>query len=103
MWGRSKENEAGSKNSSLSIQRRSIHVLVSHKRRWGFEFLSYHLTHLFTALAPLGENLDEDLHAADEDGGEGLDLLEVLPEALPLTRVQKVLLTTLNVVGHLNI
>ena len=49
------------------------------------------------------QDLDEDLHAADEDGGEGLDLLEVLAQALPLARVQKVLLTTLNVVRHLNI
>ena len=51
----------------------------------------------------LVQDLDEDLHAADEDGGEGLDLLEVLAQALPLARVQKVLLTTLNVVRHLNI
>ena len=51
----------------------------------------------------LVQDLDEDLHAADEDGGEGLDLLKVLAQALPLARVQKVLLTTLNVMGHLNI
>ena len=51
----------------------------------------------------LVQDLDEDLHAADEDGGEGLDLLEVLAQALPLARVQKVLLTTLNVMRHLNI
>ena len=51
----------------------------------------------------LVQDLDEDLHAADEDGGEGLDLLQVLAKALPLAGVQKVFLTTLNIMGHLNV
>ena len=51
----------------------------------------------------LVQDLDEDLHAANEYGGEGLDLLKVLAKTLSLAWVQKVLLTTLNVVGHLNI
>ena len=48
------------------------------------------------------QDLDEDLHAADEDGGESFDLLQVLAKALPLAGVQKVFLTTLNIMGHLN-
>ena len=49
----------------------------------------------------LVQDLNEYLHAADENGGEGLDLLKMLSKTLPLARVQKILLTTFHVVRHL--
>ena len=54
---------------------------------------------LISASSLLVEDLDEDLHGADEDGSQGLDLLQVLPEVLPLLGVQKISLPTLNVVA----
>ena len=49
----------------------------------------------------LVQDLNEYLHAADENGGEGLDLLKMLSKTFPLARVQKILLTTFHVVRHL--
>ena len=49
--------------------------------------------------ALLVEDLDEDLHGADEDGSQGLDLLQVLPEVLSLLGVEKVSLPALNIVA----
>ena len=49
----------------------------------------------------LVQDLNEYLHAADENGGEGLDLLKMLSKTLPLARVQKILLATFHVVRHL--
>ena len=58
---------------------------------------------LVGAGALLVEDLDEDLHGADEDGGQGLDLLEVAAQLLPGLRAQQVLLPRLHVVAHLHV
>ena len=49
----------------------------------------------------LVQDLNEYLHAADENGSEGLDLLKMLSKTFPLARVQKILLATFHVVRHL--
>ena len=54
---------------------------------------------LIRAGSLLVEDLDEDLHGADEDGSQGLDLLQVLPEILSLLGVEKVSLPALNIVA----
>ena len=47
------------------------------------------------------EDLDEDLHGADEDRRQGLDLLEVETEALPLLGVEEVEPPGVHILAHL--
>ena len=49
----------------------------------------------------LVQDLDEDLHAADEDGGEGLDLVHTAGQALPVDLVGQVLHPLLHLPGDL--
>ena len=52
---------------------------------------------LVSACSLLCEDLNEDLHGADEDWSQRLDLLQVLGQPLPLQGVEKVSLSTLDV------
>ena len=72
--------------------------------------LRYFLMHPTRQVAPVSdgliragpllvEDLDEDLHGADEDRSQGLDLLQVPPEVLSLLGVQEVSLPPLDIVA----
>ena len=54
--------------------------------------------HSFSTLL---DDLDEDLHGADEDGREGLDLLGGAGERLPVHLVREVVRPLRNLTSHL--
>ena len=47
------------------------------------------------------DDLDEDLHGTDEDGREGLDLLDGAGEGLPVHLVRQVVCPLRNLSSHL--